>query len=287
MKKITLTILSVLILALGYSQAPEYNYSVQLVGTAGATETYEVVITASDTSPAGLEVSNFQVIVGWDANAYNNAVLVDEGTTFGGFSHYVLPGVGVITADLVNGAVPSPPSDKDILSIIYPEVISSGHPAGNFQMVRFSVDRVAMGAPIPTILDNGNSNVTKVNGAPFSAGIANDFFTDEDGSGTAFLPVDRFNPSLPILGNDSFNFNALEFTTYPNPTKGTLFVQNPSTRDFNYEVVSITGRIVISNGSLAARSENKIELGGLNDGVYFLNIKSGSDDKKSIKIILN
>ena len=100
---------------------------------------------------------------------------------------------------------------------------------------------------------------------------------------------ERYNPAVTpmTLSNDGFDFNALTFTAYPNPTKGTLFVQNPSARDFDYEVVSITGRIVVPNGTLAFRSENKIELGGLNDGVYFLNIKSSSDDKKSIKIILN
>jgi hypothetical protein len=286
MKKITLTLLLSFIFSIGFSQSPEYNYSIELVGTSGITETYEVVITASEASPPGLEVNEFQAAIGWDAGAYNNALLVDQGTTFGSFSEYFLPGVGVITADLVNSITPTPVSVKDILSITSLAVISGGHPAGNFQMIRFSVDRVMVGAAAPVILDNADVDLAKINGV-LSAGVVNEFFADEDGSGTAFASTDKFNPNLPVLSNDRFDFNALDFATYPNPTKGTLFVQNPSDRDFDYEVISIAGRVVIPNGTLVSRSENKIELGGLNDGVYFLNVKSGSDDKKSIKIILN
>ena len=284
MKKITLSFLFTALITLGFSQ--DYNYSIEFVGAAGPVETYNLVITATAAIPGpdADAVDNFQTLIGWDDGAFTNPLLSIVGGEFGATGNY-LP--TLLTAAVVND-VPTPgtgSNDKDVYQLSYPTDPVTSHPSGAILMRQFTVTRTpaGAGAPDPVILDNADSNVTYINSlGPF--GLQNSVVVNNGG-----VFEERYNPAVTpmTLSNDGFDFNALTFTAYPNPTKGTLFVQNPSARDFDYEVVSITGRIVVPNGTLASRSENKIELGGLNDGVYFLNIKSSSDDKKSIKIILN
>ena len=287
MKKITLSILSVLTVFLGNAQDPEYNYSVEQISVAGSTETYEIKLTASAATMGPHEITNFSTNIGWDAGAFDTPVLVNTGTAFGDFGTYEFPGVGVLTADLVNSIQAMPVSDKDVLNISYPAFIPDDHPVGNFQMVRFSVNRTAMGmgAPNPGIIDNADPNVTKING--LGAGtFENRIFTDIDGPGPA-PENDRFNSSLPTLSERDFNFSALEFTSYPNPTKGALKVYNPSDLDFDYEIVNLEGRVVQSRSTLYSRRENTLDLSAYNNGVYFLNIKSGDREQQTIKIIKN
>jgi hypothetical protein len=58
---------------------------------------------------------------------------------------------------------------------------------------------------------------------------------------------------------------------YPNPTEGRLFIVNPTRDRFNYEIYSITGKLVISGRNIAG-SGTEIDLSSLAKGAYFVNL---------------
>jgi len=285
MKKITLTFLLIFIAVLGFAQDPEYNYSIEFVGSAGSVETYQIVITSTDVVPSANanEVDNFQVLVGWDAAAFELPAFVAPGNgEFGAAANYI---GAIATAAQVNMLPGGGTSDKDIYSVAYPaDGNTAAHPSGIFLMRQFTVTRTAAGAgaPNPIIVPVTDPNIVFLN--TFNFGLDNSMVVNNGG-----VLEERFNPSVTplVLSDDNFNFNDLTFSAYPNPTKGTLYVQNSSPYDFDYEIVNIEGRIVLPEGTLEARKENVLDLSVFNDGIYFMNIKSGAKEKKSIKIILN
>ena len=71
---------------------------------------------------------------------------------------------------------------------------------------------------------------------------------------------------------------------YPNPTEGKLYINNPSTNKFSYEIYSITGKLVASRSDIAG-SATEADLTNLAKGVYFVNIRTAEKTEMQ-KLIL-
>ena len=71
---------------------------------------------------------------------------------------------------------------------------------------------------------------------------------------------------------DAIGENEAEFSIYPNPVNSTLFV-NSGNAEFSYEMYNGMGQKV-ANGQ--ANGNAQISVSGLNKGVYFLRLTSGT-----------
>ena len=72
---------------------------------------------------------------------------------------------------------------------------------------------------------------------------------------------------------------------YPNPVTDKLFIQSPSSRNFNLKLVNSLGQLVMSQESNSASAE--LNLSSLSSGLYFLNIADDNKNSQTIKIIKN
>ncbi|APY10789.1 hypothetical protein BWZ22_05840 [Seonamhaeicola sp. S2-3] len=95
------------------------------------------------------------------------------------------------------------------------------------------------------------------------------------------LYVDDFEVSYEAstLSTEKKNINNL--TVYPNPTKNKVYLNLD--QESSYVLTNINGQVIISN--ILDKGENTINLSELQNGLYFLNIKSslGTITKKIIK----
>ena len=71
---------------------------------------------------------------------------------------------------------------------------------------------------------------------------------------------------------------------YPNPTSGILNIDNPSTGNFGYEVINITGKTVLSKTDITGKT-TKLNLSGFANGMYIINVTSEGKSTKH-KLIL-
>ena len=281
---------------LSFSQT--YNYSISQVSVNGSTEVYEILIYADIASSSDIEVNGMQVNVSLEPGEFTNLMLLADGDVYGNFNSYSPQ--GIFTAAAVNGAFnPAIPSDKDIFNIIFTlDIITppeSQHQAGNFQMVRFSLDRVS-GTSLPEISFTGDDSVSpalpseqsiiNLNNAT-GATFVNEFVVDPDGFTNPAPEIDAFDPNLVILSNNDFSIEGLTFRAHPNPTSDFIYVNNPASFEIEYSIVDLNGRIVQEEGVLAPNVETKIDVTSFNSGIYFINLNPDQNNKQSIKIIRN
>ena len=87
-------------------------------------------------------------------------------------------------------------------------------------------------------------------------------------------------------GTDVEYLNSDEFSSliYPNPTEGKLFIINPSKDKFNYEIYSITGKLVASRRNITG-STAEVDLTNFARGAYFVNVIS-TEETEMQKLIL-
>jgi len=66
-----------------------------------------------------------------------------------------------------------------------------------------------------------------------------------------------------------------EFTcsVYPNPTEGQVCIDNPSDRNFSYEIFNINGQLVSSGHSLSGSSV-EIDMSAFAKGTYIVDVES-------------
>ena len=126
----------------------------------------------------------------------------------------------------------------------------------------------AYNSSLPTagirILDSSNSEL-------FTSGGVGNF-----GNSQAFDNAMRFNNSLST-SEDNFTF----FSIYPNPAKD--FLNFNSINTLKIDLTDINGRNVIST---EVTPNGKIDISGLNTGVYFINATDGNNSKVE-KLIIN
>lgn len=87
---------------------------------------------------------------------------------------------------------------------------------------------------------------------------------------------------LDIVGyGNSIEVTELDINLYPNPVKGNILnVELPSLQKFNFKIVDILGKTVLSG-----TSEGKINVSELDGGMYFIEVNDGDEilTKKFIK----
>ncbi len=90
-----------------------------------------------------------------------------------------------------------------------------------------------------------------------------------------------------ITGIDDIFGIDLNYSVYPNPTKGmlTLKVENYEVNDFYYELYDISGRKIKTENLMD--KETRIDMGTLNSSTYILRVIKENKEVKSFKIIKN
>ncbi len=88
--------------------------------------------------------------------------------------------------------------------------------------------------------------------------------------------------------NKTTGFNELEskeFKVYPNPTKGKLSIEKASfNADTRFIVRDYHGKVVLEK--LAEGTKTVLNLQGLSDGIYFIEIANGKENN-ILRVILN
>jgi len=91
-----------------------------------------------------------------------------------------------------------------------------------------------------------------------------------------------FTGNNVVLNNPIFDENS--FVLYPNPANDFIGINLGTVEADSYDLIDIQGRVIISN-SLVGKTNDTISLSGLQSGVYFVKINSGTNSitKKVIK----
>ncbi|HKK10312.1 MAG TPA: agmatine deiminase family protein, partial [Bacteroidales bacterium] len=88
-----------------------------------------------------------------------------------------------------------------------------------------------------------------------------------------------FDPSTDIDRADTEVFNV-----YPNPAKASFFIQNAENKDWQIELRTLDGRLVMSTH---IRGNQLIQRNpAVKNGIYILSRISGSGERKSVKLVL-
>ena len=88
---------------------------------------------------------------------------------------------------------------------------------------------------------------------------------------------------LAPVGIENLNSEFVKLI-YPNPTEGMLYIENPSTGKFSYEIFNISGELVASRQNIAG-SMTEVNLSDLAEGVYLVNLIT-KDKTETLKVIL-
>ena len=84
------------------------------------------------------------------------------------------------------------------------------------------------------------------------------------------------------------DFNADQFTLYPNPVKDLLTVRmNKSVDITSYQIVGLDGRLISKETLDRSNSTFTINVSKLAQGTYFLNLYNSVGNRVSKKIIVN
>ena len=163
------------------------------------------------------------------------------------------PGASVAVGDAgVNEQTP------DISTVINEIIAVDGWAAGNNMLI------VVHGNDAQTA--NINREMEAYDGDPAGAPQLNVTFTI--GSTTAVNEIDAHFTSR----------------VYPNPTEGTLNIENPSLGEFSYSIYSITGKLV-GNRNNITDPVTKVDIHSFNSGMYFVKVQS-AETTKTHKVIL-
>ena len=164
------------------------------------------------------------------------------------------PGPSVAVGDAgENEATP------DISGIIQEIIDLDGWASGNNMMLIVTTGDTLDTADKNREMESADGDV---NGAP----VLNVTFTGGGGTG-----VNSVNTELSSL-------------IYPNPTEGKLYIKNPSTDKFSYQIYTINGRLISSRQHITGAT-TELDLSGLAKGMYLINVRT-TDKTESHKIIL-
>ncbi|RFN57919.1 T9SS type A sorting domain-containing protein [Marixanthomonas ophiurae] len=95
-------------------------------------------------------------------------------------------------------------------------------------------------------------------------------------SGGDLIPL----PGAPLGVDDIDN---VSINIYPNPVQNQLTVSGITLKDYTVDIVDMQGRIVAK--AVSEISDNIISTASLTSGVYFLNIRNGNKNAKTIRFV--
>ena len=152
------------------------------------------------------------------------------------------PGASVAEGDKgVNEQTP------DIAAVVQEMIAVDGWASGNAMMIIVTTDA--------GLVDDINREMEAFDGDPDGAPVLNITYTEGGSSRVKSIP--------------------LEFASliYPNPTEGRLYINNPSTANFDYEIYTISGRMVSSKQNNSG-STTEVDMSDFVKGMYFVNVRS-------------
>ena len=121
------------------------------------------------------------------------------------------------------------------------------------------------------------SNTFSGNFVSFGEDITGELYISDIG-GTIYKIIDT------SLSNESFEKNL--FTIYPNPAKNILFIDKS---ELNYptkmEIYDVNGKLVLQQETEKI-NQNKIDIGKLSKGLYFVTIKNDSNEISQYKLVV-
>ncbi len=127
--------------------------------------------------------------------------------------------------------------------------------------------------------ESGNNMMFVLTGAVDEAKIRNAYSYD----------MDEFGPTLHVWFQDATGtniHNSADFrgSVYPNPTEGNLYIENPSSDRFSYDIFNINGKLISSEQHIAG-SGTDVNLSNLSKGVYFIKVIT-TEQTKTHRVIL-
>ena len=135
--------------------------------------------------------------------------------------------------------------------------------------------------------DTLNMVVYKMN----NSGLMDDFITDiaVDSSGSIYFATNHFVSILdetPINTNISESIQHSHYNVFPNPALSEIIIKRIH-EDYslvNFSLYDIAGKRILNSQLQPSESETRLNLHGLNSGIYFLKLESDQSDYESIKI---
>lgn len=93
---------------------------------------------------------------------------------------------------------------------------------------------------------------------------------------------DRYFAKYHFNSLSSNEFNENKFSIYPNPTSSILNIRLPSSDQYIYKIIDLTGKI-LSEGTID--NDNLIDVSHLSSGVYFISMFNKVNNKETLKFI--
>lgn len=85
------------------------------------------------------------------------------------------------------------------------------------------------------------------------------------------------DPELIVTFTAGTGINSIDAPSsgliYPNPTKGKLYINNPSTDEFSYLIYNICGKLVSSRLNITGPT-TEVDLTGFNRGIYIVDVRN-------------
>jgi hypothetical protein len=144
---------------------------------------------------------------------------------------------------------------------------------------------IIVGATKVTTDDAGQAVFTDLLPGDYTYSVSATGFGDVTGSVT----ITAADVSKDIVLLSDVGINKIDKGTikvYPNPTSGNLFVSMPENtgKEVTIRITNIIGTVIIENKVVNSSGQIKLDVSGLDNGVYFVNI-SGSGNKNTLKVV--
>ncbi len=143
----------------------------------------------------------------------------------------------------------------DIAAVVQEIVDVAGWAAGNHLMIIIKAD--------PAQTENNGVTYESYDGDPALAAVLSVTYVE----GTGISTTKEFT-----------------YSVYPNPTEGQVYISNPSSNDFSYEIFNINGQLVASRYNLTGSSA-ELDVSAFAKGMYFVDVTS-AEGVETHKLIL-
>ena len=183
--------------------------------------------------------------------------------------------------------IPSGTNFEDCMSsndTIYPEIIHAGLP-----VVDLGFDSIPSNFPDSIVLDAGIHDSVMWSTGETTQTITN-LMNDYHLYSVSVYDIYECEATdeVVIYDIDELPSSYERMSLYPNPNDGkfTLDVENKTYTELSYQIVDMSGRVILSKEMGTARiMSESIDLRGQSKGIYFLNVNNGTDNAV-IKIVI-
>jgi hypothetical protein len=135
---------------------------------------------------------------------------------------------------------------------------------------------------VNAIPDDGNGAIIGILIQPDNkiVAVGGSVINDNNGNQQGCITVVRLNPGT--LSVDEFDEERI--VVYPNPTKALVYFNNENGIYKTASLVNQLGQVVVKPFDCGL-GDNRIDLSGLNAGVYYLKIVSSNGKEQTVKVL--